>query len=284
MADNHTHHNAFGANIRFWRKTLGLSQAELANQLQTAPRHVSFLETGRSKPSREMIDRLRDVFTLNDHESAMLLATAGFLPEDTVNVHADAMQAYARKHASSLLAKLDPYPAIITNTIGDIILCNQAWHILMQKMLPHISGLQQINIFDLYFSSKGLRSIIHNWEHFSSFVLMRLKEQQILTGNNRIQELTDWLQAYPGIPKDWVSQARQSHNIDNYQLSLNINKQRINIKSLISTIQPEPLSRLSRMNLHSYMPQDNTTALFWQKHFETASQTHPLLCDYPTLS
>ena len=73
-------HSSFGDTLRYWRKRRGLSQLELATEAQTTPRHISFIETGRSRPGRDLILRLARSLGLLARDTNALLVSAGFGP------------------------------------------------------------------------------------------------------------------------------------------------------------------------------------------------------------
>lgn len=276
-------YNAFGPVLRFWRNALKLSQAELAAQLGTASRHISFLETGRSQPTQEMIDRLAEVFGFDNHERDLLRVSAGFMPTSEGIDENTPEKRYLLESATLLLNKHQPYPAVVVNNIGDIVLCNKSWINLLHYFRSDYRMPDQCNMFDQFFADHGLKDIIDNWELFSCIVLMKIQEQQLLTGNQRLKELCEWLQAYPGIPEDWIDQARQIGPRSFYPMEISIpdkDGETINFSSrgVITGIDPERLSPMSQLYMHAFFPITDAGKRFSEKLDKHPPEPHPLLC------
>ncbi len=278
-------YNAFGNLLRFWRNAARFTQAELAGQLGTAARHISFLETGRSQPTREMIERLAEVFQFSNRERDMLHVAAGFMP-DSEEIDIDAPKnRYLKENACLLLAKHDPYPAVVVSNVGDLLLCNKSWLQLMQDVMPDKILSTQSNMFDLFFSAQGLKDIIHEWETFSCMVLMKIQEQQLLTGNQKLKELCEWLQAYPGIPKNWIERAQTMEQGSHYRMNIKLpikDGQAVSFhtRAVISGIDPERLSPLSQIYMHAFFPLSQSGVDYCHKRSATEVNPHSLLCDY----
>ncbi len=278
-------YNAFGNLLRFWRTAASMSQAELANQLGTAARHISFLETGRSQPTRDMIERLAEVFKFRNRERDMLHVAAGFMPEiEDIDINAPENR-YLKENACLLLAKHDPYPAVIVSNIGDIVLCNRSWLQLMQHVIPEKVLTPQSNMFDLFFSAQGLKDIIQEWDIFSCVVLMKIQEQQLLTGSQKLKELRDWLQAYPDIPDNWIERAQTMEQGSHYRMNINLptptgEAVSFHSRAVISSIDPERLSPLSQIHMHAFFPLSQTGVDYCHNRAAMEVAPHPLLCDY----
>ncbi len=273
-------HSAFGQLIRFWRTTLGLSQAQLAARVEAAPRHISFLETGRSNPTREMIQRLAEVLTLGERDVGTLLIAAGFVHEPPP-LDLDAKENRPLKDSlSMMLAKHDPYPALVINSIGDIAMCNRSWLALMQiAQLDDRLMAPAVNLMDLYFSEAGLRRHIANWEELACFLLLKIKEQQILTNNPKLAELAEWLEAYPGLPSKWAMRAKDARQISHYDIHYQTPQmdQAIASRTLVTGIEPERHRVISEWQLHSFLPLNHATAELWQQLPLDRITQHPLL-------
>lgn len=266
MPNSDSNPNAFGQLTRFWRATLGLSQAQLAERVEAAPRHISFLETGRSNPTREMVLRIAQSLELPERDTGTLLIAAGFtVATSELDLHAPHNQAL-KQSLTLLLNKHDPYPALIINNIGDVLMCNQSWLAML-----HYAGLDSqldapvVNLFHLYFSEDGLRQGIENWEELACFILLKIKEQQLLTGDSKLEELSEWLQAYPGLPKNWAKRARGIRSTSLYDIHYKDNAHRFSSRTLVTGVEPGRNETYSQLELHSYFPLDAAAEAFWQQ-------------------
>lgn len=269
---------AFGRLLRFWRGVRGHSQAQLAHLLETPPRHVSFLETGRSNPSRSMIGRLAAVLALNERETNVMLVAAGLLPESQeVDLDTEKYQ-WLRGHLALLLRKHDPYPAIAVDRCGDIKMCNRAWILLVQAYLFGSPSLGRANVFHLYFSDEGLRQRMRDWERLACIMLLRVQEQQLLSGDARLAELVEWLQAYPGVPADWATRAQGSGASSGYEIYLQLDDIVSHSLTVISNLEPVPDFSSPQVFIHNFFPRDRATEQLWLSLYSDRALDHPLLC------
>ncbi|MAZ88774.1 MAG: hypothetical protein CL693_14130 [Cellvibrionaceae bacterium] len=270
--------NAFGKLVRFWRTNLDLSQAQLAEKVEAAPRHISFLETGRSNPTRDMVARIAQALALGPRENTTLYTAAGFSVEPTpLNIDSEEHKAL-KETLAILLRKHEPYPALVVNHIGEIILGNRAWLAMMKVVeLDEQISRPNINLFHLYFSEEGLKQGIENWEELACFLLLRIREQEMLTGNPRLEELSEWLQAYPGLPQDWAKRALGSRNTSLYDLHYNAGDLKFRSRTLVTGVEPSRSETFSQLELHSFIPQNEETQRFWETMDLQACENHPLV-------
>jgi len=116
----------FGARLRRWRRHRGISQLTLAGQVGSTPRHISFLETGRSRPSRQMVLRLGEVLAVSLRERNQLLAAAG-LPDAYPQAPVTGPQlAPYRAAIDSLLHAHQPYPGMVLDSHWNVLITNRA--------------------------------------------------------------------------------------------------------------------------------------------------------------
>ena len=116
----HERGKSFGPGLRLWRDRRGLSQLNLAGAAETTQRHVSFLESGRATPSREMVLRLASVLALPlRHQNALLLA-AGFAPAWSESDLSAPELARVNRALDFMLAKQEPYPAFVVERRSDL--------------------------------------------------------------------------------------------------------------------------------------------------------------------
>lgn len=278
MAETANNRNAFGKLIRFWRTTLDLSQAQLAEKVEAAPRHISFLETGRSKPTRDMITRIAQALELGARETNTLFNAAGFSVESSpIDIHSPEHQKL-KQTLALLLQKHEPYPALVINHIGDIVLGNRAWQAMMEFVgLTEQLSRHEINLYHLYFSEEGLKRGIDNWEELACFLLLNIRERQMLTGNPRLEELSLWLQAYPGLPQNWAKRTRGIRNTSIYDIHYDAGPLQFSSRTLVTGVEPDRNETHSQLELHSFIPQNESTQAFWESLDLDNTPSHPLI-------
>ncbi len=278
MSETPTNRNAFGKLIRFWRTTLDLSQAQLAEKVEAAPRHISFLETGRSNPTRDMVTRIAQALELGARESSTLFNAAGFSIESSpIDINSPEHQKL-KQTLAILLQKHEPYPALVINHIGDIVLGNRAWQAMMEFVgLREQLSRDEINLYHLYFSEEGLKQGIDNWEELACFLLLNIREQQMLTGNPRLEELSQWLQAYPGLPLDWAKRIKGIRNTSIYDIHYDAGPLQFLSRTLVTGVEPNRNETHSHLELHTFIPQNDATQAFWESLDLDNTVAHPLI-------
>ncbi len=169
-------HPAFGRRLRKWRIQRGLSQLNLALQGGSSQRHLSFLESGRARPSREMVLQLADALALPLQEQNAMLVAAGFAPAYPRGSLAGPELQHAARAIDLILAQQEPWPAIAVDGTGTVIRSNPAGRALMCFLLdldpanpPTISH----NLLDLVVEPGILRPFIENWREVALATLQR---------------------------------------------------------------------------------------------------------------
>jgi transcriptional regulator with XRE-family HTH domain len=187
---------AIGGLLRTWRERRHLSQLELAGAADISARHVSFLETGRSLPSREMLLRLAERLEIPLRERNGLLLSAGYAPMYSERRFDDPALRQARKAIELVLAGHEPYPALAVDRHWTLVSANSALKVLMSGVEPRL--LQPpVNVLRLGLHPQGLGPRVDNYEQWRAHVLARLRHQIDTTADPVLVELLAELEAYP---------------------------------------------------------------------------------------
>jgi transcriptional regulator with XRE-family HTH domain len=186
----------FGAHLRHWRQHRRLSQFDLASDAEISTRHLSFVETGRSVPSREMVLRLAERLEVPLRERNALLVAAGYAPMYRERPLADPALGAARQAVELILKSHEPYPALAVDRHWNLLAAN--------RMLPHLlagadpSLLQgPVNVLRLSLHPKGLATNILNLGQWRQHLFERLRQQINATGDATLAALLDELRSYP---------------------------------------------------------------------------------------
>ena len=167
----------FGACLREWRGRRGLSQLELGLRAEVSSRHISFIETGRSRPSRAMVMRLAGSLDLPLREQNALLLGAGFAPRYGERPLSDAEMSDARRALRIILEAREPYPAFALDRYWNLVLWNRPQGMLLRDVVPGGGTLADLNALDLVFQPGRVREQIENWPEVAAAVLRRLRRQ-----------------------------------------------------------------------------------------------------------
>ena len=161
---------ALCVRLRHWRRLRGLSQLSLATEAATTARHLSFLETGRSRPSREMVTRLSDVLSLPLRARNDLLEAAGLAPGyPEAPLDSEALAPF-RAAIDRLLRAHEPYPAMVVDGHYNVIDANAAAVALVG------SGVGGSNLIRSY-ADAGALELIVNWPEVARAALTKLHER-----------------------------------------------------------------------------------------------------------
>jgi transcriptional regulator with XRE-family HTH domain len=191
-----------GALLQYWRKARSLSQLALATEADVSPRHISFLETGRAQPSRDMVMLLCGVLDVPLRERNELLLSAGFAP-----VYAETPIAAPELGAvgialRAILRQQEPFPAVVMNRRWDIVDSNQAAPRFFGLFLGERAASGPANVVRLMFDPDGLRPFVSNWEAVAAALIQRVRREAVGgAGDPRARDLLAEVLAYPDVPE-----------------------------------------------------------------------------------
>ncbi|MBD9667480.1 MULTISPECIES: helix-turn-helix domain-containing protein [Variovorax] len=185
-----------GAHLRHWRTRRRLSQLDLAQEAEVSTRHLSYVETGRAAPSREMVLRLAERLDVPLRERNALLVAAGFAPMYRQRSLDDPAMASARRAVDLVLKGHEPFPALAVDRHWNLVAHNALVPMLMAGAAPELVKAP-INVLRLSLHPEGLASRIANFAQWRAHLLERLQQQIAATGDAVLQALHDELAAYP---------------------------------------------------------------------------------------
>jgi transcriptional regulator with XRE-family HTH domain len=192
--------STFGDELRRWRDARRFSQLALAAAAGVSQRHLSFLETGRSKPSRDMVLHLAHTLELPLRAQNVLLATAGYSPEYTERPLDDPELDEVRRVLQTALDGQLPFPARVVDREWDIVLANAAWAQLALLCGIDVPVDVGKNALRLCLHPDGIRPAIVDWEPFALSLIHRLEREAVRRPfDERLGALVAEVQTYPGI-------------------------------------------------------------------------------------
>lgn len=195
--------NAFGARLRWWRARRARSQLALALEAETSQRHLSFLESGRAAPSREMVLRLAAALGLPLRQQNVLLLAAGYAPawrESPLEAPALAMVNAA---LDFMLKQQEPYPAVVVDRCWNLLSANRGALQLSAFLNGRNAtpGEGPANLADLVLSPHHWRPFIANWQDVALYFLRDVQADTLADPSPEIEALLDRLTAYQGVPE-----------------------------------------------------------------------------------
>jgi transcriptional regulator with XRE-family HTH domain len=187
-----------GELLRSWRQRRSLSQLELALEAEVSARHLSFLETGRSRPSREMVIRLSEELQVPLRERNGLLLAAGYAPVYTERpLDAPEMEP-VRQAIERFLRAHEPYPAVVVDRYHNLLTANDALDLLLDGVAPELLE-PPANGMRIALHPDGMAPRTLNLPEWSAHLLHRVRREAQLTGDPELARLYDELTSYPNI-------------------------------------------------------------------------------------
>jgi transcriptional regulator with XRE-family HTH domain len=193
------HARAVGEHLKDWRQRRRLSQLDLACEAQISARHLSFVETGRSRPSREMILHLAEQLQIPVRERNVLLVAAGYAPIFPERPLTDPALAAARQAIEIVLETQKPYPAFAIDRFWNVVRSNAA---LPAMYAGVAAGLLEppVNALRLCLHPEGLAPRTANFAEWRAHLLGRLRHEVDIVADPRLIELWNEMNAYPFPP------------------------------------------------------------------------------------
>jgi transcriptional regulator with XRE-family HTH domain len=187
-----------GELLRSWRQRRNLSQLELALDAEVSARHVSFVETGRARPSREMVIRLAEQLEIPLRERNALLLAAGYAPVYAERSLEAPEMASVRQAIDRFLRAHEPYPAVVIDRHHNLIASNDALELLLAGVDPELLE-PPANGMRVALHPKGMAPRTLNLAEWSAHLLQRVRREAHITGDPELVGLYEELCAYPGV-------------------------------------------------------------------------------------
>ncbi len=187
-----------GTMVREWRGRRARSQLDLAYEVGVSPKHLSFVETGRSKPSPELVLALARHLNVPLRERNALLLAAGFAPRYHEAPLDDPSMARVASSLQRLLDTHEPYPGVVLDRRWNVVLANSAAGTLSAVLPPELAG-PPLNIFRASLHPDGLAAHTRNFDQWATYLLTQLHRLVHLTADTELAALEDEVTAYPNI-------------------------------------------------------------------------------------
>ncbi len=250
-----------GDMLREWRQRRRMSQLLLASEAEISTRHLSFVESGRALPSREMVMHLAERLDIPLRARNALLVAAGYAPLYRERALSDPQLDAAREAVELVLKGHEPYPAVAVDRHWTIIAANHALAPLLSGAKPTLLEAP-VNALRLSMHPDGIASRIANWHAWRAHLLSRLQRQIDVSADTTLAALYDELAAYPTPPD--AEPAGDSHTSPLEQIAVPLRlRTDIGMLSFFSTttVFGTPVDvTLSELAIEAFFPADPQTA------------------------
>ncbi|MFF3995887.1 helix-turn-helix domain-containing protein [Streptomyces cyaneofuscatus] len=185
-----------GPLLRDWRERRRISQLDLALRADSSARHISFIETGRSRPSEDMVLRLAEQLDIPVRERNALLVVAGYAPRYAQTPLDDPAMASVRDGLDRLLAGYEPYPALVVDGRYDVVAVNRGIALLMEGVAEELLT-PPLNAMRITLHPAGLAPRIRNLAEWRADLLAQMERQIALVRSPELRTLYEEVAAYP---------------------------------------------------------------------------------------
>lgn len=255
-----------GALLRGWRERRHLSQLELGNLASVTTRHLSFVETGRSRPSREMVLHLAEHLDVPLRERNQLLIAAGFAPTFRQSSLDDESFASVRVALDQVLAGHEPYPAMVVDRNWHLVSANAAAAVLIEGVSPDLLEAP-VNVLRVSLHPQGLAPRIRNLDQWADHIITRLRRQAMITGDDDLTALADELEGYATeLGADPGRRAHEGPEEVALPLLLDCERGPLRLISTIATFGTALDITLAELALEAFLPGDAATADLLQEY------------------
>jgi len=246
-----------------------MSQLDLAFEAEISSRHLSYLESGKAQPSREMLTRLSDALTIPLRERNALLMAAGYAPVYRESTLSTPEMALAKRAVEFILKQQEPYPAIVLNRHWDLVLINNGAARLIDFLLG--AQPQERNVVRQIFSTDLLRPYIANWDDVAADMIHRLHQEiDWVPTDTVLPRLLAEVLSYPGVPEQWRTRDLEVPMSPLLTFVFRKNDSELRFFSTWTTFGAPHDVTLEELRIESSFPADEATAKAWTEMISAA--------------
>lgn len=249
----------FGAQLREWRQRRHLSQLDLSVDAEVSTRHLSFVETGRAMPSREMVLRLADRLDVPLRERNRLLTAAGFAPMYAERALDDPALGAARAAVEQILKAHEPYPALAVDRHWNLLFHNTAAGALLQLGIAPELLQPPVNVLRVSLHPQGLAPRIVNLAQWRAHLFERVHHQIGITADTALARLAEELAGYPAPSHDGAAAFAPNPSFV-VPLVLDTPLGQLSLISTMTVFGTPVEITLSELALETFFPADAATA------------------------
>lgn len=260
--------NELGRLLRHWRAVRGTSQLELALDVDISQRHLSFIESGRSAPSRQTLTGIVQSLDVPLRERNVIFLAAGFAPVySEAPWNATEMQGITRA-LDRMLRQHDPFPAIVMDRYWNVLASNDSSPRFFGSFIDMAARTGPRNMLHLIFDPAGMRPFVVDWETVARSLIQRVYREavgRVLDENT--QALLDELFAYPGVDASWRlhGSVGSDPNLPMIPMGFNKDGKVLSYFSMVTSVGAPQSVAAQELRIESMFPADEETEVFHEK-------------------
>ena len=249
-----------GALLQHWRRLRHMSQLTLAYEARVSPRHVSFVETGRAQPSREMVLTLAGALDVPLREQNALLLAAGYAPlHRETRLDAPELDA-VRVALDAILRQQEPYPAVVMNRRWDVLLANTGAARFFSHLLERAGGDSPMNVVRLMFDPAGLKPCVANWDAVAESLVRRVQREAVGgVPDEATLALLDEVLSLPGTPAQWRAPGTEPATTPVIPVTFTKHGRTFDFFSAVTTLGTPQDITLQELRIECFFPMDEAT-------------------------
>ena len=260
--------DTFGPMLRAWRRRRGASQLSLALQSGVSQRHVSFLESGRARPSREMVVQLSTALDVPLRQRNEMLLAAGFAPAYRESNLAAPELAPMRRAIDFMLKQQEPYPAVVIDRLWNLLQANEAANaftiFLFDGMPPAPPPGKGPNLLRWILDPGALRPKISNWEEVARYLVSTTYAEILAAGGGpRALAFIEEIMAYPDVPASFRKLRFEERPAPVLTVDYLVGGKALSVFTTIATLGTPQDITLQEVRVENFFPADDRSdALF----------------------
>jgi transcriptional regulator with XRE-family HTH domain len=261
----------FARLLKSWREARKCSQLDLALASRISQRHVSFMESGRARPSRDMVLQLSEALEVPLRERNTLLTAAGFAAMYRETDLKSPAMAPVREALQLMLDNHEPNPVSVVDRVWNVLMINRAMLRVFSlagdptQLWQRVCGKGPHNVLKMTFHPDGFRPYIVNFDEAAPVLLSRTRREAVASGSAPLQQLLDEILAYPGIPEAWRAPSLDAPPPPVLPLELARGELRLKLFSMITTFGTPQDITTDELRVESFFPADAATAELLRK-------------------
>ena len=243
-----------GELLRYWRQERGKSQLDLSFDTGISQRHLSFVESGRSSPSRDFLSIVSDALNIPLRERNVLLLASGYAPLYSEQSMDAEQMAIVTRAIGRMLEQHEPHPALVLDRHWNVVRTNRAAPRFFSSFVDLEARPKPRNLLDLMFDPAGMRPFVEEWEKVAAGLLQRVRREAVgQVVDAGLQKLLEGLRKYPGVAGLKPPLAPQSPVLP---ITFRRDSERFSYFSLITTVGTPQCITAQELRVECMFPTD----------------------------
>ena len=253
-----------GEQLRAWRKRRGLSQLDVAGATGISTRHLSFVETNRARPSRELLTFLAEHLDIPLRERNLLLRAAGFAPMFRETPLDDPTMERVRAAIEMVLSGHQPFPALVQDRWRNLVRANRPARAVLEDCVGTRALAEPVNLLRLALRPDGLAPRIRNFDEYAAHLVAHVEREVSGSGDPALATLLDEVRTFPRVPSvvDEEVPARIAIPLELFALG-----EPLSLFATIATFGTALDVTVDELTIEMYFPADHDTEGFFRSHF-----------------